>query len=56
MVEGGAEADDPKMTSDVTSAFCEFDDDELHPTVTARSAAAAPVTSIRRKCMRPLST
>jgi hypothetical protein len=52
----GGSADDPRMTSDATSALSALDDEELHPAVTERSAAAAPMTSIRRTCMGPLST
>jgi len=44
-------ADDPRTTSDLTSESALFDEAVLHPTVTARSAVAVAVRSLRRNCM-----
>ena len=50
----GPNADDPRITSEMTSELSVLDDDELHPTATATSTAAvAAADSVRRNCIRP---
>jgi len=43
--------DDPSTTSDPPSELALFDEDVLHPPVTARTTAAVAVRSIPRNCM-----